>query len=342
MSRIIDVICGQSQGHQEAHDTAEGGEYENQALRATMKQFHEPFGLLAKSIDQGLQHAGICLQILPKPKASRKSRKGQSDVDMEAHIEPANPGDKGFGKVIDENIQRALSHNDRLLQSWVREINARGVDDTVLTQSRELRAQSYFVLYVEPMIRAAGDATRNLVEFADNKVESGTMSRKRFIWGNKHLLRKWVASIFRNHKTDAGQGPDMTELDDVYYYGGSFSPQMDPEHLPATSVWQKLGNGLRTVSAGLGSRESGFGLRVACATMTVGILAFLEATQKFFLDQRLIWAIITIALWMTTSRSSKLESLKVIMAHTSQRLASLCLASSCEWEGPFSAWCSRS
>jgi uncharacterized membrane protein YgaE (UPF0421/DUF939 family) len=37
------------------------------------------------------------------------------------------------------------------------------------------------------------------------------------------------------------------------------------------------------------------------ATMTVGIVAFLHDTQSFFMEQRLVWAMIIIAIGMTVT-----------------------------------------
>ncbi len=42
---------------------------------------------------------------------------------------------------------------------------------------------------------------------------------------------------------------------------------------------------------------------IAAATMTIGIIAFLEQTQAFFVAQRLVWAMIMIAIGMTMSES---------------------------------------
>lgn len=43
---------------------------------------------------------------------------------------------------------------------------------------------------------------------------------------------------------------------------------------------------------------------IAAATMTIGIIAFLERTQVFFVAQRLVWAMIMIAIGMTMSKCS--------------------------------------
>lgn len=47
-----------------------------------------------------------------------------------------------------------------------------------------------------------------------------------------------------------------------------------------------------------------FGFRVACATMSIAILAFLQDTQVFFIEQRLVWAMIMVAISMTMTSGS--------------------------------------
>jgi hypothetical protein len=47
------------------------------------------------------------------------------------------------------------------------------------------------------------------------------------------------------------------------YMGAGFGSKKDPEHLPATTAWQKFGNMIRTIPHILGSMESAFGARVA-------------------------------------------------------------------------------
>jgi hypothetical protein len=49
----------------------------------------------------------------------------------------------------------------------------------------------------------------------------------------------------------------------------------------------------------MASAECAFGFRVACATLTIGIVAFLESSHVFFQEQRLVWAMIIVAIGMS-------------------------------------------
>ena len=59
----------------------------------------------------------------------------------------------------------------------------------------------------------------------------------------------------------------------------------------------------------LASDASAFGFRVAVATMSIAIIAYLEQSRKFFLDQRFTWALISIAIAMNMTSGSSLFSM---------------------------------
>ncbi len=149
-------------------------------------------------------------------------------------------------------------------------------------------------------MHATGEAVQDLVAFADSKVEDGTMKKSRLQMATVHRLRKWCASIFSNEDSAAAESPDSLDMGvSVVYLGDGFGKKKDPEHLPATNAWERFGNGLRRIPAFFGSSESMFGLRCACATMTVGIICYIEESQVFFQEQRLVWAMIIIGMGMT-------------------------------------------
>lgn len=133
------------------------------------------------------------------------------------------------------------------------------------------------------------------VRFADTKVADGTMIKNHLIVPGYVRLRKWIMQIGQTDSAVDTDHPDENGSNNIYM-GQSFQAKKDPEHLPAKNAWEHLGNGLRTIPRLLGSEESVFGFRVACATMTIGIVAFLENTQTFFIQQRLVWAMIIIGM----------------------------------------------
>jgi len=131
------------------------------------------------------------------------------------------------------------------------------------------------------------------------------MKKNRLIVPGLKRTRKWVRSTFKMEDTNTEQCPDYTESGAFQVYlGDSLRAKKDPEHLPVANAWERFGNGVRAISGFLGSSESAFGFRVACATMTIGIVAYLRDTQSFFVTQRLVWAMIMVAIGMTTTAGS--------------------------------------
>lgn len=151
-------------------------------------------------------------------------------------------------------------------------------------------------------MQEAGEAVQRFVAYADAKVEDGSMKKNRLIVPSFKRLRKWAASIFREEDSSSDSNTDLFDSGvNIVYVGDGFAGKKDPEHLPATNTIQRIGNGVRAVSSFVSSEQSIFGFRVACATMTVGIVNFLEPSQAFFQKQRLVWAMIIISISMTES-----------------------------------------
>lgn len=126
------------------------------------------------------------------------------------------------------------------------------------------------------------------------------MKKNRLIVPGQRRIRKWILSIGREDSSVDTESPDSMESgSNNVYLGAGFNPRKDPEHLPPKTAWQHFGNVVRTIPRFLGSTESAFGFRVACATLTIGIVAYLKDTQKFFIEQRLVWAMIIIAIGMS-------------------------------------------
>ena len=115
-------------------------------------------------------------------------------------------------------------------------------------------------------------------------------------------MKKWLISTMKTGDTDEENALENNETGSSgIYIGDSLRSKKDPEHLPPTGSWQRFGNGLRGASQILRSPESAYGFRVACATMSVGIVAYLRNTQQFFVEQRLVWALIMVSIGMTVT-----------------------------------------
>ena len=140
------------------------------------------------------------------------------------------------------------------------------------------------------LLSATGQAVLELIQFADSKVETGVMKRRRFILPGKRRVRKWITNVFKHEDTAVDHTPDSSEVGVANIYVGDSlqAIQKDAEHLPPTNAWQKFGDGIRSISHLLSSPEVAFGFRVACATMSIAIIAFLRQSQAFFVQQRML------------------------------------------------------
>ena len=278
-------------------------EMEKRVWNSVMRQMHEPFEILSEAIDQGLEHAAICLELIPRPRP-----KAPSGGDVEARADELGPGQAGFSHVVADKVKTFNSRRGKLLRAWVGEREAAMQEELTDNPGYKSSAgrverdqvQLYILLFMENLMHTAGMAVQALVGFADSKVEDGTMKSSRLIMPGFHRLQKWVIGIFSNEDSSTDQSPDFLEGNNsIIYFGDGYNQKKDPEHLPPTTAWQHFGQGLRKVSGFFGSEESAFGFRAACATMTIGIVAFLESTQRFFIEQRLVWAMIMVAIGMT-------------------------------------------
>jgi hypothetical protein len=313
MNTIIDIFQRFSErpDWDNTADTPDGKDVEKHVWNEVMKQVQEPFEILSEAVDQGLEHAAMCLEIIPRSKKAaskgNKSVLSPFDVDLEAGQEP-KPGDPGFARVLDDKVQAFYSRKGELLRKWVEE---RGISldeetsDHPYFRSERDQVQLYIILYMENLMHAAGEAVQDLVDFADEKVEDGTMSKKRLIAPTLRRLHKWFLAVLSHEDSSAEQNPDAMEAGaNLVFFGDNYNRKSDPEHLPPETTWEHLGNGLRKITKFFGSEESAFGFRVACATMTIGVVAFLERSQTFFMEQRLVWALIIITIGMTMSECS--------------------------------------
>lgn len=316
---------------------------ERRVWNEVIKHIHEPFEALSAAIDQGLLHAGYCLEILPRPKAAKKG----ANVDVEAQGEDIQPGQPGFAAVLDKRVAEFAMQKGELLRIWTRERTLiadeerqDGLPDEYSAERREReQVQLYVVLYMENLMHSSGQAVQDLVAFADRKVADGTMSKKRLIMPTLHRLRKWLVTSLSNSDATAESSPELLNNGaNIVFLGDGYGRKKDPEHLPPATGWQRFGTRVRKVVSLLSSEESAFGLRAACATMTIAIIAYLERTQVFYQEQRLVWALIMVAIGMTMSESPSVLFSVSRDTNSPQHPASPSLASSVVSAAPSSPW----
>ena len=145
-------------------DVLAAKEREQQVWNEVMRQLHEPFEILSEAIDQGLEHAGIVLELLPRPKELKQAeaqKSGGAQPDVEAQGQNLRPGQAGFVKVIDEKVRLFDSRRGEILGTWAKEKGLSYDGDlgnidpgrNLFIDSRERdQAQLYVILYMEQLV----------------------------------------------------------------------------------------------------------------------------------------------------------------------------------------------
>lgn len=153
-------------------------------------------------------------------------------------------------------------------------------------------------LYVQTLLSTVSQAAQDLSNFADTK----TINSKRSIlfptpgsllevWATFAKLLDSVIKARHSVEAPASLEEAVTETD--------LGDYLHPEHLPPVSRIEVVGDMLRSVLRYFTSDSSKFGCRVVFATMSIGILGFLRQTQHFFIEFRLVWAMVMIPISMS-------------------------------------------
>ncbi|KNG52773.1 mfs transporter [Stemphylium lycopersici] len=297
-------------GQEDEHDEA----LRKQTVKEWNEMFkfvHEPFNNIFQALDDGLAHVLVKLQLEKPPK-----KKGRNQDDAEAKGDSVKPGDAGFAEYLQKQSDAFFSKKEPTLRHWVETKGIKLRDDyflspsaideetlklmpSVTTRKRDQR-QLFMVLYIMFLLNSISRSTLEFVKFADEHDQATTKSK--LIWPGARRFKKWAKSIFQSQDANSEDETTVAGTDrngTTVYMGEAFKEKKDPEHLPPANAWEKFGNRIRGVANFFRSSESAFGFRAACATMSIAIIAFLHPTQQFFVEQRLVWALIMVAISMT-------------------------------------------
>lgn len=308
--------------HWDGESDSEETDQETDALREKavhdwndiMKSLHEPFETIVRAMDGGLEHVLLKLQFVKPP----KKKKSDTDTDLEAKGEAVKPGDKGYADYLEKESNNFYHGKETTLRQWIETKGVKLSDDFFqkpdkgpLDELEELRKQPtyirqqnrrqlYVVLYIIYLLHSISRAILAFVQFADEKDQA--VAKSKFIHPGKKRFRKWIASTFTsqdaNHDDETTVG-GFERNGTIVYMGEAYKAKKDPEHLPPENAWERFGNLIRATSKFLRSPESSFGFRSACATMSLAIIVYLRDTQLFFVQQRLVWALIMVSISMT-------------------------------------------
>ncbi|KKK21203.1 hypothetical protein AOCH_006628 [Aspergillus ochraceoroseus] len=275
-----------------------------------MRAVHDPFVSMIQTIDEGLQHVSLTLKLsIPAKNSSRNE-------DPEASAIPT-PGDRGFRAHFEKRLGDFKIAKRLALRTWSEDKGIKLPPDfferpaTAHLDMEDLpsdgsvnrdraRRQLYLFLYMEQLLSSTGQMVLDFVKFAEERVESGKLSKTHLIIPGSKRLRKWAKSFLKSddsHEHD--QMGDVHSQNSSLQLGEAYKSRKDPEHLPPVTTFQKIGDKIRVIPSLLRSSESSYGFRVACATMTIAVVFFIRDTQEFFIRQRFVWAMIMVNLSMS-------------------------------------------
>jgi hypothetical protein len=281
-----------------------------------MKMANGSFDDIINVMDEGMEHALLVLRLKKSPKKKRKGKDSREEEDLEDKG-TARPGEKGFSDYLERKSWEFFQGKKFVLREWCAR---RGIDlpedffehpatSPIIQENSKyfndshwryhVQRQLYMLLYFEYILFSISRAVHALAKFADDTEESGKFKKRHLIVPGYRRTKKWFINSFkREDPTDDNTLGDGL-ADQTLFMGQAYRERKDPEHLPPRTTFEKFGNSVRTATNSLRSPESTFGFRVACATMTIAIIGYLRDTQVWFVEQRLLWSLIMVAISMS-------------------------------------------
>lgn len=289
-------------------ETARARQEQIEQLHFLMKTLRQPFVNFTSEIDLGIQHVLLTLELVKPPKKKKDEEATGTD-------HPA-PGSPAFAEWYSEKVKGFHKTQEKTLDKWCKENGIQLPPDffestfvrpekwDCLDEDRREKNQRslFFTLYLEYLLWRASAAVLDLVLYADKRKQEGAFKHNKLIFPGSKTLYKWVAAVFGN-EDQSNDSHFIGEMDaggsNALYLGADFGKRKDPEHLPPTSTAERIGDKIRKLPRFFRSDESAFGFRVVAATMSIAIVCYLHQSQQFFLKQRLLWAMIMVAISMT-------------------------------------------
>ncbi|KAJ9614466.1 hypothetical protein H2200_002603 [Cladophialophora chaetospira] len=310
MSTLIDIlkeVAIRAVGAQD-DDDPEGLSFDDlQAERVAwakvMDSLVNSFDSLAETLEFALDHIYIQLRFGRRRKRAEDTEKGSR-----------RPSDWNFVASLSQKIDDFDSSRSSTLQGWSQAANvdlpvafttdvSKDPQPTMINHfaadrhRRKNQQRLCLVLYIQFLTWSTARGVLDLLVFADVKSKEATKRGSRLILPGKRSIKKWIRNMWTS--TDSMADPTITGREGtrtIVHLGEAYNKRKDPEHLPAASYLEVIGDQIRRTSHFFASAESAFGFRAVCAVMTVAIIAFLHDTQTWFLQQRGLWALILVAI----------------------------------------------
>ncbi|EED21119.1 conserved hypothetical protein [Talaromyces stipitatus ATCC 10500] len=278
---------------------------------AIMASTHDHFAQIFDAMHDGLEHVAYQLNLVKRPR-KRKDIEASPDV---------RPGEEGFAKYLEGKCEAFYKARLITLREWCEQKGIELPEDyfyrTTRDQPIELpedvpgalprdrtERQLYILLYVEHMLYSSSLSILAFVLFADQRVASGKYSHNRLVVPGSKQFREFIRTLYRNEQNE-NTGEDAYRRRIILDLGEAYHRRKDPEHLPPENIVQSMGEWLRVIPSFLRSSRSLYGFRVACAALSIGIIAYVKDSHAFFVRQRLVWAMVmqTISMGPTSGQT---------------------------------------
>ncbi|KAK7424058.1 hypothetical protein QQX98_000668 [Neonectria punicea] len=257
-------------------------------------------------VSTGLQYLLLNLELI------EPGNSGNAHIDPEAgatefaptELNPSSPGFlSAFRSKIDELSDKkpSLRIDTFLVKSSTSTSQETDNDEALeaeLEVDKDVVIQQDFllVLYLFSLQAMVLEATFDLISFAKKKVDDRTMKESRLTIPAYFHPRQSKPSLSNQKK-----GPTPTHEDEEQVTAREVQglEVVDLVHLKPANFLERSSKWFRFISHLIGSDLSMFGLRVAAASLSIGIVAFLHQTHDFFIHQRGVWATIVVVIGMS-------------------------------------------
>ncbi|KAJ5652824.1 hypothetical protein N7507_010250 [Penicillium longicatenatum] len=313
LPEILDTMI-KNEGNDEARDDNDDPDERARKyseIQKVVETHHARLRDASHLVKQGLSHFLLAVELIkPKHLDPKRTRHGGTHArDEEARGETLSPLQQGFTSRFEtelhcyysrrKDLPEALASLEAFSSSEKIGASATTVPFGILGADPDVRQEFFLILFMGHLQDDLLNATLQLVKFADSKVADGTMKRSRLIFPKQKSIRQWFSLSADQKEIKSSDSRQSSRVDPSnIHHSQAFTGFPDPEHLPPENIWEKGSNVLRSISHVIKSEQSIFGFRVAAASFSVAILAFLHQTQDWFVRQRCIWAMIVIVIGM--------------------------------------------
>ncbi|KAK9365602.1 hypothetical protein V1509DRAFT_369875 [Lipomyces kononenkoae] len=152
------------------------------------------------------------------------------------------------------------------------------------------------------MLWHSSNALSSFLAFVQDKNNSQEWQKRRIIFPSWSELTHWIQAMFAVPESSNIDQILESSMDGVDRAALTMALRgQGPQHLPPNTFRQKFGQRVRMISAFLRSPHSLFALRATCASMSIGIIAYLRSSRMFFVEQKCLWAIVMTAFAMNNT-----------------------------------------